>query len=170
MRNVLLAVTSLMWLSACAGTVNPDGAMEETATVAVAPEQALWQALLDARLVGPEAWQVRSHPGLTPHGPLLQQLEGRLTVNGRTGPVIVQRQYGGAGASKDGIAAYPARYLQTIAVMMRMPGHDPGHGDWFWARYRPDGSPEHIDAAHCIACHRTAPGGDWVFSHDRFAR
>lgn len=142
----------------------------------------LWQALTDARLAGSEAIQSKPYPGLRPHGAILQNLDARLTVDDRAGAVIVLRNFRGAGVSIDAVAQNPDRYLDTIAVMFLRTGYDPENNDWFWARYRPDGTLDTDDRgrrlagrvgdpeAGCIACHSAAPGGDRVFTHDRFAR
>ena len=64
----------------------------------------------------------------------------------------------------------------------REAGYDPEDGDWFWAKYNPDDTVQKNPAGvalagrvakgaphGCIACHSEAPGGDLIFTHDRFA-
>jgi len=142
----------------------------------------LWRALQVARLVGPNAIESKAYPGQHPHGAVLQNVDDMLTVNGVTGPVIVKNNYGGEGASVESVTMNPNKYLAAVTVMFKRPGYDPDNQDWFWAKYLPDGSldknPKGMQLAGrvakvdppagCIACHSAAPGGDMVFTHDRF--
>ena len=55
--------------------------------------------------------------------------------------------------------------LASITVMVKEPGFDPAHEDWFWAQYAPDGA---VQAAGkvpgCIACHGAVRSNDYVFT------
>ena len=150
--------------------------------VSVAYAGELWQALQSARLAGPAAIETKAYPGQHPHGSVLQLADAMLTVNGITGPVIVKNNFGGEGVSVDNVTRDPSRYLIAVTVMYQRPGYDPDNNDWFWARYLPDGSLDKNSEGMalagrvakadppggCIACHRAAPGGDLVFTHNRF--
>ena len=183
-RKTLLSISIVaLLLSACAGDKM---IQEETVPfggpVSVAYAGELWQALQSARLAGPEAIETKAYPGQHPHGSVLQLADAMLTVNGITGPVIVKNNFGGEGVSVDNVTRDPSRYLIAVTVMYQRPGYDPDNNDWFWARYLPDGSldknAEGIALAGrvakadppggCIACHTAAPGGDLVFTHNRF--
>ncbi len=75
----------------------------------------------------------------------------------------------------------PHKYLKAITVMFkRERGYDADNRNWFWAKFKPDGSldknPKGVALAGrvmkgankgCIACHKSAPGGDMVFNFDR---
>ena len=141
----------------------------------------LWQALRSAHLVGPGAIMSTPYRGQHPHGAILDTLDAILRVRGNTGPVIVKRNYRGEGVSKAAVANDPGRYLKSVTVMYKRRGYDPEDRDWFWVKYAPDGSllknPKGMALAGrvakgkpkgCIACHRAAPGGDFVFNHDRY--
>ena len=142
----------------------------------------LWQALIDASLAGKNAYQTVPYEGQHPHGAVLQTIEGQLTVNGHTGDVIVKRNYGGEGVSESKVANDPDEWLGAVTVMFRRAsGYDPDNANWFWVKYKPDGSlhknPKGMSLAGrvakgadkgCIACHGGAPGGDYVFNNDRF--
>lgn len=58
-------------------------------------------------------------------------------------------------------AFLPNRTLDNVAVMYKVRGYDPDHGDWFYARFQPDGE---VAAAgrvqSCRECH--AEGRDYV--------
>jgi len=59
------------------------------------------------------------------------------------------------------------RVLQAITVMYKVEGFNPEAGDWFWARFLPDGS---VDGggtlagtpAACIECHSEAADNDYL--------
>lgn len=185
MKNIKIgavAATTLL-LGACAS----EPMMEKSEAPFGGPDSVayagdLWRALEEARLVGSNAIETKAYPGQHPHGAVLQNVDGTLTVNGVTGPVIVKTNYGGDGASVESVTMNPSQYLAAVTVMFKRPGYDPENNDWFWAKYLPDGSldknPKGMQLAGrvakvdppagCIACHSAAPGGDMVFTHDRF--
>lgn len=53
----------------------------------------------------------------------------------------------------------------ALTVMYKIKGYNPGQGDWFWAKYAPDGS---IMASgkvkNCINCHSAKKENDYIFS------
>lgn len=143
--------------------------------------KALWQVLKEERLVGPEMIHSTPYGGQHPHGAVLETLDTPVTVDGHTGEVIVKRNYGGSGVSKEAVANQPQEYLKAITVMFkREQGYDEENQNWFWAKYLPDGSldknPKNMPLAGrvakgasvgCIACHQAAPGDDYVYNFDR---
>lgn len=149
--------------------------------------KSLWNALKRANLAGTDAIQTVPYQGQPPHGTILETLESTVTVhnrqagpNGDTGVVIVKRNYGGDGVSKEAVSNDPARYLKAVTVMFKREGYDPDSKDWFWAKFKPNGelhvNPMNIKLAGrvakgmnkgCISCHQGAQGGDYVFNHDR---
>ena len=66
--------------------------------------------------------------------------------------------------------------------MFKRQRYDPEDKDWFWAKYTPAGelmkNPKDMalagmvakgnDTTGCIACHKAAPGGDFVFINNRY--
>jgi hypothetical protein len=148
----------------------------------IADAEAVWTALTARGLVGANRIMSTPYKGQPPHGAVLDTIDSRITVNGHTGAVIIKRNYGGPGVSKEAVANDPDKYLGAVTVMFkRENGYDPDDRDWFWAKYKPDGSlhtnPKGIKLAGrvakgmpkgCIACHQGAPGGDFVFNNDRF--
>ncbi|MCB1907791.1 MAG: cytochrome P460 family protein [Rhodocyclaceae bacterium] len=142
----------------------------------------LWHVLEQEHLVGPKMIHSVPYQGQHPHGAILETLDKTITVGGHRGSVIVKRNFGGEGVSKAAVADDPAKYLGAVTVMFkREAGYDSDNRDWFWAKYKPDGSPDRNPKGMalagrvakgmpqgCIACHRGAPGGDYVFNNDRF--
>lgn len=141
----------------------------------------LWRALTVANLVGPDAMISKPYKGTHPHGAVLDTIEGKLELRGRTGTFILKRNYGGEGVSIEAVANNPDKWLGAITVMYRRAaGYDPENKNWFWVKYKPDGSLDKNPAGMslagrvakgkakgCIACHKGAPGGDMVFNNDR---
>lgn len=150
--------------------------------------KSVWNALKRANLAGDNAIQSVPYQGQPPHGAILETLESTVTVhnnqagpNGDTGIVIVKRNYGGEGVSKEAVANDPANHLKAITVMFKREGYDPENKDWFWVKFKPNGelhvNPKKMKLAGrvakgmpqgCIACHSAAQGGDYVFNHDRY--
>jgi hypothetical protein len=145
----------------------------------VAYADTLWQALKEANLAGDDAILATPYEGQHPHGAVLQTLSYNLKVEDHMGAVIVKRNYGGEGVSKEKVANNPDQYLGAVTVMyQREKDYDPDNRNWFWAKYKPDGSldqsPEGAPlagrVAGCINCHSAASGGDLVFNNDRYAQ
>jgi len=143
----------------------------------------LWAALEKANLAGPRAVTLKPYKGMPPHGAVLEVTHRNLSVNGHRGIAIVKRNYGGPGVSVASVAANRGKFLKAVTVMYkREAGYDADNQDWFWAKYKPDGT-LHVKEKMgmkialagrvakgkpegCIACHQGAPGGDYVFAKD----
>ena len=144
----------------------------------IADAKQLWAALQKAGLVGPGAVKLKPYKGTPPHGAVLETTHQPIRAGGHTGLAIVKRNYRGPDVSVSKVEANRAKYLKSVTVMYkREAGYDPDNKDWFWAKYKPDGAlhtnPKGIQLAGrvakgmkkgCIACHRSAPGGDYVFA------
>jgi hypothetical protein len=172
----VLAGFLLTWTSvyAAAPFGNPDD---------IESSKQLWSVLVQEKLVGQGMINSTPYEGQPPHGAILESLDKTITVGGHSGVVIVKRNYGGEGVSKAAVANDPEKYLKAVTVMFkRESGYDAENHDWFWAKFKPDGSlhtnPKGMMLAGrvakgmpmgCIACHKAASGGDYVFNHDRFA-
>lgn len=136
----------------------------------VAYSKILWEKL--------EANKLNSTPatpyvGGPPHGPVREVVEGK--IDGKR--VIVKRNYGGKGVSIENVEKDRAKYLKAVTIMIKKDGYDPKNKDWYWAKYKADGSlhttPKGDKIAGkfpgCIGCHQSASGGDLVFVHNKEA-
>jgi len=149
--------------------------------------QALWDALAARDLVGENVIRTYPYEGNHPHGQALEYIETMVSVDGQDGLVMIKKNYGGEGdfdALKEGVLNDRMANLSSVTVMyQREAGYDPDHQDWYWAKFQPNGelenNPKGMSLAGrvakgmnkgCIACHTAAPGGDYVFTHDRLAR
>lgn len=143
----------------------------------------LWRAMEGASYVGPTPIIATTYKGGTaPHTETLITLQGKLTVDGAEGYIIMKKNFGEEATEAD-IFKDPNQFLRMITVMyQRERGYDSDNQDWFWVAYRPDGAvnkaPNGMMIAGrfakgmdigCIACHQGAPGGDFVFLHDGIA-
>jgi len=141
----------------------------------VAYAKALWTKL-EAK--GLNSTPANLYVGGPPHGKVREVIEG--TIDGRR--VIVKRNYGGPGVSLKSVLSDRPKYLKAITVMMkREKGYDPEDNDWFWAKYKPNGTLFDIKGmklagkvakgmpSGCISCHASASGNDMVFAHNKEA-
>lgn len=59
----------------------------------------------------------------------------------------------------------PDKTLAAITVMAKVQGYHPQAGDWFWAKYGPEGRVQKAGKVKgCIDCHSEAKDTDWVFT------
>ncbi|MFC6489312.1 cytochrome P460 family protein [Nitratireductor sp. GCM10026969] len=139
----------------------------------------LWQALEERGIVGEDAIQTHPYAGTSMHGPVIQYLSGKVTVADHTGTFILKRNYRGEDLSVEETFRDPLQNFDSMGVMFRREeGYAPDSGNWFWVKFMPDGAvattPDGANMAGriapCIGCHQPAEGGDFVFSHDRFAQ
>lgn len=107
--------------------------------------------------------------GESPHGVLIKtyvdKVASRNIKDLPPGSVIVKENYS------------PDKKLMAITVMQRSKGYDPEHGDWYYAKYNPDGkiatTPPEMKSMPvagkfmmCIECHSGADGNDFAFFND----
>jgi hypothetical protein len=137
----------------------------------------LWAAMAKAGLSGSSAKADTPYKGQAPHGAILETLTSEVTVGGHKGKVILKRNYGGKGVSIGSVKGDRAKFLKAITVMFkREAGYDKDNNDWFWVKYKPDGSlhtnPKGMMLAGrvmkgadkgCIACHSAVKDKDYVY-------
>ncbi|MGI9382920.1 MAG: cytochrome P460 family protein [Methyloligellaceae bacterium] len=143
--------------------------------------KSLWSAMTTANLVGKSAINSRPYEGQAPHGAVLQTLDSSVTVGKHAGRVIVKKNFGPKGITLKDVWTDPNKHLKAVTVMFkREKGYDKDNADWFWAKYKPDGSldknPKGMQLAGrvmkgadkgCIACHSGADGKDYLFINDK---
>lgn len=140
----------------------------------------VWELLASKGWVGPDFAVSQPYKGATPHGETLDTIDGVISLQDRPAVVSVKKNYGVNDAKK--VIENPGAYLDAVTVMVKMPdNYDSQHKNWFYAKYKADGSlhtnPAGVELAGrvgkvggpgCIGCHVAAPGGDFVFRHDRW--
>jgi hypothetical protein len=142
----------------------------------------LWGALVAVHLTGKKARPLEPFfGGARPHGMILELTYRKLRVGEHVGFLVLKRNYNGEDVSVENVTRDRARYLSSVTVMYRREkGYDPDNQDWFWAKFKPDGSlhtnpkgvelagrilkgPTRDESRGCIYCHASAGGGDYVF-------
>lgn len=139
----------------------------------------LWQVLEENNLVGDDP--IRGYPpyqGQEPHGLVLEQVEGTITVEGHEGIFMVKTNFMAEDITVEQVQEAEHReYLDSWTVMFqREDGYASDSNNWFWAKWMADGefdtTPDGVPLAGrvmgCITCHEAAPGGDFVYSHNRY--
>ncbi|MEF8888537.1 MAG: cytochrome P460 family protein [Desulfohalobiaceae bacterium] len=55
--------------------------------------------------------------------------------------------------------------LVALTPMYKVEGYNPEAGDWFWAKYSPEGKVQATGKVEsCIDCHRSRKNNDWIFT------
>ncbi|MFO8031543.1 MAG: cytochrome P460 family protein [Desulfohalobiaceae bacterium] len=55
--------------------------------------------------------------------------------------------------------------LKSLTPMYKSEGYNPEAGDWFWAKYKPNGSVQASGQVKgCIDCHKQVQSEDWIFT------
>ena len=73
------------------------------------------------------------------------------------GSILVKENYG-----KD------KKTLMAVTPMYKVRGYNPDEGDWFWAKYGPDGNIMSSGKVEgCINCHRARKNQDWIFTEPK---
>ncbi|WP_022661266.1 cytochrome P460 family protein [Paucidesulfovibrio longus] len=98
-------------------------------------------------------------PGSSPHGALHVVYVNDAALSVRQPPVpygsiVVKENYD------------EAKTLKAITVMYKVKGFNPEAGDWFWAKFAPDGTVQASGTpGGCIGCHSAVAGNDYIFLH-----
>lgn len=100
------------------------------------------------------------YKGREPHGALLTTFVNDIALfaidkdkDMKSGSIIAKENYS---ANKKFVA---------LTVMYKIKGYNPEAGDWFWAKYSPDGSVQASGKVEgCINCHGTRRDNDYIFS------
>ncbi|MFQ5413552.1 MAG: cytochrome P460 family protein [Phycisphaerae bacterium] len=171
-----------MWIGA--GCASPGGSgMSKSSGMAGGPpfggpeDVKYARSLWDTKMRGYTSWA--AYPGLggwqdgrSPHGKVLRyfinSVAAKRPARPGNGAIIVKENYG----ERNGP-------LMAVTVMEKRRGYDPEDADWFWVKYGPSGdiltNPKGMKLAGrvakgmpkgCIACHRNAAGGDFLFVND----
>ncbi len=177
---LILLVTAIL-VTACAKqkTAMMSDAPPFGGEVDVAYAAKLWNALETAKFVGAGRIRAMPYEGMEPHGVILEQLSMDLKIGSHTGVVYVKINYMGDYITRSRVVNAPDVYMDSITVMYkRERGYDFDTDNWFWVKYKPDGSVaanpkgaflagrvmKGMDAG-CIACHTSAEGGDDLFNN-----
>lgn len=105
------------------------------------------------------------YPGKSPHGAYLKLYANEIALNAiqngtikelPAGSILVKENYG-----------EDKKMLMAITPMYKVAGFNPDAGNWFWAKYGPDGNVmESGKIDSCIQCHSTAKTS-YIFSEPK---
>lgn len=145
----------------------------------------LWKVMRTERFVGENEEKLEPFfGGARPHGMILEVAYRNITVGDHTGFVVVKKNYNGPDVSMKNVKMNRSKYLSSITVMyQREQGYDEDNQNWFWVKYKPDGSlfkkkmkgksvamagrilkgKNRDESGGCLYCHSSAGGGDYIF-------
>lgn len=111
------------------------------------------------------AWELwpgkgKQYKGTEPHGALLTTY-----INDTAYDSVKKKKFmtDGAIIVKENYTA--DKKFVALSVMYKVKGYNPEAGDWFWARYSPDGKVEASGKARgCIGCHEKNKDNDYIFT------
>jgi len=100
-------------------------------------------------------------PGRAPHGPFHKVYVNDILLNAHGAPVPFGSIQVKESYQKD------QKTLAAVTVMYKVEGYNPDDGDWFWAKYDPDGRVDRAGKIKgCIGCHGTRARNDFILVHD----
>jgi hypothetical protein len=112
-----------------------------------------------------KAWELwpkkgKLYKGTEPHGSLLT------TFINNASHFSIKKKKGMEDGSIIAKENYTAdKKFVALTVMYKIKGYNPAAGDWFWAKYNPDGT---VAAAGrvkgCIDCHSAKKDNDYIFT------
>jgi len=169
MRRLSWVVVVVLGAGACAAEDEQQNEPVEDIVQLPAPAapdttaEALWAHLQDADY---RSWPMfpgkgELYSGTEPHGMLLTTYVNRIASDALTngasmlpaGAIIVKENY------------MPDSTFAAATVMHKVPGYDAGNGDWYWAKYDPNGVV--VDAGRapmCQQCHAAQRQRDFVMT------
>jgi hypothetical protein len=125
--------------------------------------KAVWTYITKAKYQEWPLWPGKGklYKGQHPHGALLTTYVSKDALK------VIDKKKGsfsnGAFIIKENYS--PEKMLGAVTVMYRVKGYNADAGDWFWAKYKPDGTIEKEGKpAGCINCHAAKIENDWVFT------
>ena len=145
----------LMTLGVAVGiAANLPGSVSKTGGLPEPDGRALWTYISETNsYLGWGFWpgHVGMYPGKSPHGAFLKLYANGIALKAAregkpmpSGAILVKENYG-----KD------KKTLKAVTPMYKVQGYDPDGGDWFWAKYGPEGNIMASGKVEgCINCHR----------------
>jgi len=80
----------------------------------------LWEHLVKEKLVGKNSFHPMPYATPPPHGSFVETMDGRITVDGHTGVIIVKSNLGKRDVTtKEEVANNPAKHLGSVTVMFK---------------------------------------------------
>ena len=152
---ILLSIISLIFTS-CTGGKLPSAEADK-----------VWTYLTDTNsYLKWDSWPGYEgiYPGKSPHGKYLKLYANSKAIKAASegkpmpeGAIIVKENYGD-----------DQKTLMAITPMYKVKGYNPEAGDWFWAKYEPNGKALKAGKVQgCIDCHRVQESKGWLFTEPK---
>jgi hypothetical protein len=162
MKKGMCLMTAIVLALACAIGVSTAGE-----SMPGADADALWQYITKTSPY--EKWEFWPgydgiYPGKSPHGAFLKLYANTPAIEAARagkpmpdGAILVKENYG-----KD------KKSLMAVTPMYKIDGYNPDGGDWYWAKYKADGTVEAAGQPKgCISCHSVKKDSDWLFTEPK---
>lgn len=170
-----VALAAAWWLIDSAQQVSAQSGTRRTRVADSRPfEERLWSYLVQQKYTNWAPVPGKSDDyaeGQSPHGAFVKMYLNRKAAGNAkslpSGSVIVKENYGP-----------DKKTLMAVTVMYKSKGYNPDGGDWYWAKYNPNGTIAKMPpdkgsmkiagrAKGCIMCHTSgAEGNDLAFFND----
>jgi hypothetical protein len=156
-KLISFTVAALLVLSTSIATVR-------AADMPGADAAALWEYVTKTDpYTGWEFWPGKEgmYKGTHPHGAHLKLYANKIAMEAAkagkempAGAIVLKENYG-----KD------AATLMAVTPMYKIAGYNPKAADWFWAKYKADGSIQKAGKVEgCIKCHTEVKDQNWIFN------
>jgi hypothetical protein len=103
------------------------------------------------------------YKGTPPHGKWLQTYVNNIAYDAIVAKV--GKMPGNSIIAKDNYMTKSDSSPAAVTAMVKVPGYDPAHGNWFYAKYGPNGK---VDMAgkvkYCMSCHEKVADNDYIYS------
>lgn len=163
-KIILIFVTLGLALGIAA---NLPGSVTKTAGLPSPDGKAVWTYIAETDpYLGWGFWpgHTEIYPGKSPHGAYLKLYANGIALKAARegkpmpyGSILVKENYG-----KD------RKTLMAVTPMYKVQGFNPDEGDWFWAKYGPNGKIMTSGKVEgCINCHRVREKQDWIFTEPK---
>lgn len=164
MNIMKLPVLCLVLLAFFTGLAIPPAEGGDSAAMPSASAKDLWSYLTKEKYEQSfTLWPGKGklYKGTEPHGALLTTYVNKPAlgaIQGKkgampAGAIVVKENY------------TPDKNLAAVTVIYKVAGFNPEAGDWFWAKYAPDGRVlAEGKVAGCLGCHGKVKGNDYLFT------
>jgi hypothetical protein len=158
-RIVIIIFAVLIAFSSCSKEEEPDFPEFESGEIT---GELLWKRIAEDYSYRDYAfWPGHEgvRAGQAPHGPFHRIYVNRTLLESL--PISDSVAPYGSIIVKDNLNA--SRELDGVTVMAKVKGYNPDVGDWFWAKYAPDGAVQaEGKPGGCIGCHEGLKENDYV--------
>lgn len=141
-----------------------DGAMADRGSPPDTTAAAVWAHLQGVDYRSWDLWPGKAelYVGQEPHGMLLTTYTNAIAARALAEGNLANMPSGAILVKENWMADST---FAAATVMMKVPGYNPDHQDWLFAKYQPDGTVDAFGrAAGCQACHQQADGSDYIYT------